>query len=39
MYNGALRVTIPNHSSIDVKTVASILRQAQTTIEELLDDL
>jgi hypothetical protein len=39
MSNGALRVTIPNHSDIDVKTLASILKQAQVTIEELKEDL
>jgi predicted RNA binding protein YcfA (HicA-like mRNA interferase family) len=37
--NGALRVTIPNHSDIDVKTLASILKQARVTIEELKEDL
>lgn len=36
---GPLRVTVPNHPSIDVKTLASILRQAKMTIEELREDL
>jgi predicted RNA binding protein YcfA (HicA-like mRNA interferase family) len=39
MCNGPLRVTIPNHASIDVKTLGSILRQARITIEELKEDL
>ena len=37
--NGALRVTVPNHSSIDPKTLQSILRQSGITIQELKDDL
>jgi predicted RNA binding protein YcfA (HicA-like mRNA interferase family) len=36
---GSLRVTLPNHRSIAVKTLQSILRQAQITIEELKDVL
>jgi predicted RNA binding protein YcfA (HicA-like mRNA interferase family) len=39
MCNGSLRVTIPNHPSIDVKTLASILKQAKITIEELKEEL
>jgi predicted RNA binding protein YcfA (HicA-like mRNA interferase family) len=37
--SGRLRVTVPNHSSIDPKTLQSILRQSKITIQELKDDL
>ncbi len=39
MSSGSLRVTVPNHSSVDVKTLQSILRQARITIEELKEEL
>ena len=34
-----LRVTVPNHSSIAPKTLQSILKQAQITIEQLKAEL
>jgi predicted RNA binding protein YcfA (HicA-like mRNA interferase family) len=39
LLKGGLRVTVPNHRSIALKTLQSILRQAQITIEELKDVL
>ncbi|MCA1659464.1 MAG: type II toxin-antitoxin system HicA family toxin [Verrucomicrobiaceae bacterium] len=36
---GALRVTVPDHRALAPKTLQSILRQAQVTIEELRDSL
>jgi predicted RNA binding protein YcfA (HicA-like mRNA interferase family) len=35
LFKLACRVTVPNHSSINPKTLQSILKQAQITIEEL----
>ena len=37
--NGTIRVTIPNHATIDVGTLGSILRQAKITARDLLKDL
>ncbi len=36
---GPLRVTIPNHKAIAPKTLPSILRQAQVTVEEFAAEL
>jgi predicted RNA binding protein YcfA (HicA-like mRNA interferase family) len=36
---GNLRVTVPMHRALAPKTLQSVLRQAQVTIEELRDAL
>jgi len=38
MDNGHLNVTVPNHSSISPKTLQSILKQADLTLEEFLKE-
>lgn len=34
---GKLRITVPNHKALLPKTLQSVLRQAQVTIDELRD--
>jgi len=36
---GGLRITVPNHRTLVPKTLQSILRQAQISLEEFLDAL
>jgi predicted RNA binding protein YcfA (HicA-like mRNA interferase family) len=39
MQKASARVTLPNHPSIAPKTLQSILRQAQISIEEFIEQL
>jgi len=39
LVNGPARVTVPNHGEVNVRTLASILSQADVTIEELTENL
>lgn len=39
MSRGPLNVTVPNHNPILPKTLQSILRQAQVSLEEFVENL
>lgn len=39
LVKGSARVTVPNHGSVNVRTLANILSQASVTIEELTEHL
>jgi predicted RNA binding protein YcfA (HicA-like mRNA interferase family) len=39
LVNAPARVTVPNHGAVNVRTLASILSQADVTIEELTENL
>jgi predicted RNA binding protein YcfA (HicA-like mRNA interferase family) len=39
LVKGSARVTVPNHGAVNVRTLASILSQANVPIEELTEHL